>query len=184
MNPVAVLLLHQRQQRRSSASLSMWPAIPEPCRHRNIASSAGPWRRGHATPHKRLSCLVFHNELHELDELSPLEKVLNHGLHEWHGFFILHFSCQRTRIRLIRVIRCSYNTFKSWFLQRITRIRRISLFTFILHSSFGAPRHHSSRQRTRIRLIRVISRYWYSGYGDAPWVGGRTAVAIEGDLRA
>ena len=30
MNPVAVLLLHQRQQRRSSASLSMWPAIPEP----------------------------------------------------------------------------------------------------------------------------------------------------------
>lgn len=113
MNPVAVLLLHQRQQRRSSASLSMWPAIPEPCRHRNIASSAGPWRRGHATPHKRLSCLVFHNELHELDELSPLEKVLNHGLHGLHEFFILH-------------------------------------------SSFGAPRHHSSRQRTRIRLIRVI----------------------------
>ena len=104
MNPVAVLLLHQRQQRRSSASLSMWPAIPEPCRHRNIASSAGPWRRGHATPHKRLSCLVFHNELHELDE----------------------FHC--------------------------------SLLSFILHSSFGAPRHHSSRQRTRIRLIRVICK--------------------------
>ena len=102
MNPVAVLLLHQRQQRRRSASLSMWPAIPEPCRHRNNASSAGPWRRGQATPHKRLSCLVFHNELHELDE----------------------FHC--------------------------------SLLSFILHSSFGAPRHHSSRQRTRIRLMRVM----------------------------
>ena len=150
MNPVAVLLLHQRQQRCSSASLSMWPAIPEPCRHRNIASSAGPWRRGHATPHKRLSCLVFHNELHELDELSPLEKVLNHGLHE---FFILHSSRQSSRIR---VIRCFYNTPRNCFSQRITRIRRISLFTFILHSSFGAPRHHSSRQRTRIRLIRVL----------------------------
>ena len=113
MNPVAVLLLHQRQQRRSSASLSMWPAIPEPCRHRNIASSAGPWRRGHATPHKRLSCLVFHNELHELDELSPLEKVLNHGLHE---FFILHSSRQSSRIRLIRVIRALFPPFSFFFL--------------------------------------------------------------------
>jgi len=65
--------------------------------------------------------------------LKRFTYFFHHGLHEWHGFFILHFSCQRTRIRLIRVIRCSYNTFKSWFLQQITRIRRISLFT--LHSS-------------------------------------------------
>ena len=104
MNPVAVLLLHQRQQRRSSASLSMWPAIPEPCRHRNIASSAGPWRRGHATPHKRLSCLVFHNELHELDELSPLEKVLNHGLHGLHEFFILHFCETHSQTQYYNVL--------------------------------------------------------------------------------
>ena len=37
-----------------------------------------------------MSC--FHNELHELDELSPLEKVLNHGLHGLHEFFILHLA--------------------------------------------------------------------------------------------
>ena len=67
---------------------------------------------------------------------------------------ILHSSRQSSRIR---VIRCFYNTPRNCFLQRITRIRRISLFTFILHSSFGAPRHHSSRQRTRNRLIRVIA---------------------------
>ena len=167
MNPVAVLLLHQRQQRRSSASLSMWPAIPEPCRHRNIASSAGPWRRGHATPHKRLSCLVFHNELHELDELSPLEKVLNHGLHglhELHEFFILHSSRQSSRIR---VIRCFYNTPRNCFLQRITRIRRISLFTFILHSSFfiwrSAPSFFTSEDKNSSNSCNfpiLIQRLW------------------------
>jgi len=97
MNPVAVLLLHQRQQRRSSASLSMWPAIPEPCRHRNIASSAGPWRRGHATPHKRLSCLVFHNELHELDEFhcSLLSFILHSSFFIWRSapsFFTSEFK--------------------------------------------------------------------------------------------
>ena len=141
MNPVAVLLLHQRQQRRSSASLSMWPAIPEPCRHRNIASSAGPWRRGHATPHKRLSCLVFHNELHELDELSPLEKVLNHGLHE---FFILHSSRQSSRIRVI----CK------------------GLFEFWPQKTGGAGHERVTRSKKRHFLRFSVKRWLTNGYTD------------------
>ena len=144
MNPVAVLLLHQRQQRRSSASLSMWPAIPEPCRHRNIASSAGPWRRGHATPHKRLSCLVFHNELHELDELSPLEKVLNHGLHGLHEFFILHSSRQSSRIRVI----CK------------------GLFEFWPQKTGGIG-HESVTQSKKRRFLRFLVMRWLTnGYTD------------------
>ena len=95
MNPVAVLLLHQRQQRRSSASLSMWPAI------------------------------------------TGAMQAQEHRIQRW---------AVATRTR-----NPSQEALMSCFSQRITRIRRISLFTFILHSSFfiwrSAPSFFTSEDK-------------------------------------